>query len=100
VMLGAVVFGHKGMQVAISAIGELVAQAGKPRWPWTAPAENPELSAALTTQAETALTKAFAITEKLQRRDRVAEVNQHRASDHREGRRAAAYPRFGAVHPR
>jgi polyribonucleotide nucleotidyltransferase len=74
VMLGAVVFGHKGMQVAISAIGELVAQAGKPRWPWTAPAENPELSAALTTQAETALTKAFAITEKLQRRDRVAEV--------------------------
>jgi polyribonucleotide nucleotidyltransferase len=74
VMLGAVVFGHKGMQVAISAIGELVAEAGKPRWTWTAPAENPELSAALTTQAETALTKAFAITEKLQRRDRVAEV--------------------------
>jgi polyribonucleotide nucleotidyltransferase len=74
VMLGAVVFGHKGMQVAISAIGELVAQAGKPRWAWTAPVENPELSAALTTQAETALTKAFAITEKLQRRDRVAEV--------------------------
>jgi polyribonucleotide nucleotidyltransferase len=74
VMLGAVVFGHKGMQVAISAIGELVAQAGKPRWTWTAPAENPELSTALATQAETALTKAFAITEKLQRRDRVAEV--------------------------
>jgi polyribonucleotide nucleotidyltransferase len=74
VMLGAVVFGHKGMQVAISAIGELVAQAGKPRWPWTAPIDNPELSAALATQAETALTKAFAITEKLQRRDRVAEV--------------------------
>jgi polyribonucleotide nucleotidyltransferase len=74
VMLGAVVFGHKAMQVAISAIGELVAQAGKPRWTWTAPAENPELSAALATQAETALTKAFAIIEKLQRRDRVAEV--------------------------
>ena len=74
VMLGAVVFGHKGMQVAISAIRELVAQAGKPRWAWSAPAENPELSAALATQATTALTKAFAITEKLQRRDRVAEV--------------------------
>ena len=62
------------MQVAISAIRELVSEAGKPRWTWTAPAENPELSAALATQAETALTKAFAITEKLQRRDRVAEV--------------------------
>jgi polyribonucleotide nucleotidyltransferase len=74
VMLGAVVFGHKGMQTAISAIKELVAQAGKPRWTWVPPAENPELSAALATQAENALTKAFAITEKLQRRDRVAEV--------------------------
>jgi polyribonucleotide nucleotidyltransferase len=74
VMLGAVVFGHAQMQIAIRAIRELVAQAGKPRWTWTAPADNPELSAALATQAETALTKAFAITEKLQRRDRVAEV--------------------------
>jgi polyribonucleotide nucleotidyltransferase len=74
VMLGAVVFGHAQMQIAISAIKELVAQAGKPRWTWTAPAANPELQAALATQAETALTKAFAITEKLQRRDRVAEV--------------------------
>ena len=74
VMLGAVVFGHKAMQTAVSAIKELVAQAGKPRWTWSAPADNPELSAALATQAETALTKAFAITEKLQRRDRVAEV--------------------------
>jgi polyribonucleotide nucleotidyltransferase len=74
VMLGAVVFGHKGMQVAISAIRELVAQAGKPRWAWTAPLVSAELPAALAAQAEAALTKAFAITEKLQRRDRVAEV--------------------------
>jgi polyribonucleotide nucleotidyltransferase len=74
VMLGAVVFGHTQMQIAISAIRELVAQAGKPRWTWTAPGENPELAAALGSQAESALTKAFAITEKLQRRDRVAEV--------------------------
>jgi polyribonucleotide nucleotidyltransferase len=74
IMLGAVVFGHQAMQVAISAIRELVAQAGKPRWTWTAPAVSAELTAALATQAEAALTKAYAITEKLQRRDRVAEV--------------------------
>ncbi|HEX3838456.1 MAG TPA: polyribonucleotide nucleotidyltransferase [Steroidobacteraceae bacterium] len=74
VMLGAVVFGHTQMQVAIGAIRELVAQAGKPRWKWAAPAADPQLSAALASQAETALTKAFAVTEKLQRRDRVAEV--------------------------
>ena len=76
VMLGAVVFGHTQMQIAIRAIRELVAQAGKPRWTWTAPAANPELSAALASHAETALTKAFAITEKLQRRDSVAEVKK------------------------
>jgi polyribonucleotide nucleotidyltransferase len=74
VMLGAVVFGHTHMQIAIAAIRELTAQAGKPRWTWTAPAVSPELTAALATQAEAALTKAYAITEKLQRRDRVAEV--------------------------
>ncbi|HTY94154.1 MAG TPA: polyribonucleotide nucleotidyltransferase [Steroidobacteraceae bacterium] len=74
VMLGAVVFGHGQMQVAIGAIRELVAQAGKPRWAWTAPAVDPELVAALAAQAEAALTKAYAVTEKLQRRDRVAEV--------------------------
>src|SRR6202000_2579683 len=34
VMLGAVVFGHQQMQVAISAIKELVEQIGKPRWKW------------------------------------------------------------------
>ena len=34
VMLGAVMFGHEQMQVAIQAINELEAEAGKPRWNW------------------------------------------------------------------
>ena len=76
VMLGAVVFGHAQMQIAIGAIRELVAQAGKPRWTWTAPAVSPELTAALASQATSSLTKAYAITEKLQRRDSVAEVKK------------------------
>jgi len=76
VMLGAVVFGHAQMQIAIRAIRELVAQAGKPRWTWTAPAVSPELTAALADQATSSLTKAYAITEKLQRRDSVAEVKK------------------------
>ena len=37
VMLGAVVFGHEQMQVAINAIDELVEAAGKPEWDWKAP---------------------------------------------------------------
>ena len=36
-MLGAVVFGHDQMQVAIKAINELAAEAGKPKWSWVAP---------------------------------------------------------------
>src|SRR5262245_63889528 len=35
VMLGAVVYGHEQMQVAIRAIKELAAEAGKPAWSWT-----------------------------------------------------------------
>ena len=38
VMLGAVMFGHREMQVAINAINELVAEAGKPKWDWQLPA--------------------------------------------------------------
>jgi polyribonucleotide nucleotidyltransferase len=38
VMLGAVVFGHQQMQVAIDTINALVAEAGKPKWTWAAPA--------------------------------------------------------------
>jgi polyribonucleotide nucleotidyltransferase len=34
VMLGAVVFGHEQMQVAIDAIDELVELGGKPEWDW------------------------------------------------------------------
>lgn len=37
VMLGAVLFGHEQMQAAIKAINELVAEAGLPKWDWTAP---------------------------------------------------------------
>ena len=42
VMLGAVMFGHESMQVAIQAIKELAAEAGKPAWEWTAPEVDPE----------------------------------------------------------
>jgi len=74
VMLGAVVFGHEQMQVAIRAIRELAAQAGKPRWSWQPQADNAELASAVALHAQAALTQAYAITEKLQRRNRLVEV--------------------------
>ncbi len=45
VMLGAVLFGHQQMQVAIEAIEKLVAEAGKPKWDWSEPADNAESQA-------------------------------------------------------
>jgi polyribonucleotide nucleotidyltransferase len=40
IMLGAVVFGHEQGDIAINAIHELVRDAGKPVWDWTAPAKD------------------------------------------------------------
>jgi len=74
VMLGAVVFGHQQMQIAIKAIKELVAEAGKPRWKWQPEAENAELNSAIGLHAQAALAKAYAVTEKLKRRDQIAEI--------------------------
>ena len=63
-MLGAVVFGHQQMQIAIRAIHELVAEAGKPRWTWTAAAENAELTKALGSQARGRPLAGLPVTEK------------------------------------
>jgi polyribonucleotide nucleotidyltransferase len=73
-MLGAVVFGHEQMQVAIKAIFELAAEAGKPKWSWTAPEPNTELKSAVAGVAEKPLVAAYAITEKQQRYAKIAEV--------------------------
>jgi polyribonucleotide nucleotidyltransferase len=74
VMLGAVVFGHEQMQVAIRAIRELAAERGKARWEWTPPAENAELTSAMTLHAQAALSQAYSITEKVQRHARLGEI--------------------------
>jgi len=76
VMLGAVVFGHEQMQVAIRAIKELAAAAGKPAWEWAPAAADAELVAAVAAQAEPALGEAYTITEKQTRYARVAEIKK------------------------
>jgi polyribonucleotide nucleotidyltransferase len=74
VMLGSVVFGHAQMQIAIKAINELVAQAGKPRWNWQPPATHAELASALALHAQAALSEAYSITTKSARVARLAEI--------------------------
>jgi polyribonucleotide nucleotidyltransferase len=73
VMLGAVLFGHEQMQVAIKAINELVAEAGKPKWDWKPSESGKELVAAINAQ-EGAVTEAYGIADKQLRRDKLAEI--------------------------
>ena len=75
-MLGAVVFGHDQQQVVIENIKALVAEAGKPRWEWTAPAVNEALHARVAALAETRIGDAYHITEK---QARYAQVDQIKA---------------------
>jgi polyribonucleotide nucleotidyltransferase len=74
VMLGAVVFGHAQMQVAIKAINEMVKQAGKARWDWTPAAVDAELVSFVKQAALDKLADAYRITEKQQRYARVGEI--------------------------
>jgi polyribonucleotide nucleotidyltransferase len=74
IMLGAVMFGHEQMQVAIKAINELAAEAGKAKWSWVAPEQNTELKTAVSTFAEKNLAAAYTLTEKQQRYAKIKEV--------------------------
>jgi polyribonucleotide nucleotidyltransferase len=74
VMLGAVVFGHEQMQVAIRAIKELAAEVGKPRWKWAPAADNADLNSAVALHAHAAMGEAYSISEKQQRYARIGEI--------------------------
>jgi polyribonucleotide nucleotidyltransferase len=67
VMLGAVLFGHQQMQVAIQAIRELAAEVGKATIPWTPHAEDPHLAADVAAACEAQIGEAYHIKEKMDR---------------------------------
>ncbi|HKX41654.1 MAG TPA: polyribonucleotide nucleotidyltransferase [Burkholderiaceae bacterium] len=64
VMLGGVVFGHEQGNIAINAIHELVRDAGKPAWDWTAPAKDEAFIAKVASLAEGPLREAYQIRSK------------------------------------
>jgi len=76
VMLGAVVHGHEQMQVAIRAIRELAAEAGKPAWQSAPATSDAGLATAVGALGEAELAKAYTITEKQARYGRIAEIKQ------------------------
>jgi polyribonucleotide nucleotidyltransferase len=74
VMLGAVMFGHEQMQVAIDTISELAAEAGKPAWDWKAPEEDQDLAASVAAQAQAGFTEAYQISDKMDRQSAVSDI--------------------------
>lgn len=74
VMLGAVVFGHDQMQAAISAINELVRQAGKPEWDWQPAPKDEALISAVTALAQEPLANAYQIRQKQQRSTQLRDI--------------------------
>ena len=73
-MLDAVMFGHREMQVAINAINELVAEAGKPAWDWQPAPKNEALYARIVEIADAGLKEAFSIRQKQARTEKLREV--------------------------
>lgn len=74
VMLGAVVFGHEQMQVAINAINEMVELAGKPEWDWQPDLRDELLIARVSELAENELREAYRITSKQARTEKTREI--------------------------
>jgi polyribonucleotide nucleotidyltransferase len=80
VMLGAVLFGHQQMQVAIDAIHSLVREAGKPAWDWQSTAKNEVLLARIVNLAGPDLRAAYQIRSKQARSQRISEIEAQTAS--------------------
>jgi polyribonucleotide nucleotidyltransferase len=72
VMLGAVVFGHQQMQLAIDTINAFVAEAGVKTFKWEAPVAKTALYDAVKATVGSRFTEAFQIRDKLARRDVVS----------------------------
>ncbi|HUF71981.1 MAG TPA: polyribonucleotide nucleotidyltransferase [Gammaproteobacteria bacterium] len=73
-MLGAVMFGHEQMQVAIEAIASLAAEAGREPIQWAAPVPDEALASAVEQAVRDQLNDAYGIAEKQARYARIAEI--------------------------
>lgn len=80
-MLDAVLYGHEQMQVAINAINELAAEAGKPRWEWSAPPADEALAEKIAQLGQAPLTEAYAIADKQARQEAIAAVREQVTSE-------------------
>ena len=74
VMLGAVMYGHEQMQVAIRAINELVSEVGKEPVPWEPPQEDEALAQSVESAVGDRLVEAYRIAKKQNRSQQLADI--------------------------
>ena len=74
VMLGAVVYGHQQMQSVIEAIHDLVDEAGRALWDWSAPQKDEALVARIAELAERDLNAAFELKQKQARSHAIDDI--------------------------
>ena len=75
-MLGGVLYAHQEMQIALAAIKELAAEAGKPRWEFQSPAMDAALVEKVDATAREALAGAYRTTDKQERQNKVREARE------------------------
>ena len=73
-MLGAVMYGHEQMQVAIDAITDLAERAGKPKWEYEPVEPDADLVAKVDSMARGEIDTAYQIADKQERRDQLAQL--------------------------
>ncbi len=74
VMLGAVMFGYREMQVAINTIKEFAKEAGKKAWDWQPPELNANVEKRVMDLCEADMVAAFQIPDKQERQTAVADI--------------------------
>ena len=76
IMLGAVIFGHEQMQIAIQSINELSKEVKKPSWDWAPPPVDKNLVLSIEKAAAKDLTNAYMITDKIERQASIFNIKE------------------------
>ncbi|MGZ5649135.1 MAG: polyribonucleotide nucleotidyltransferase, partial [Usitatibacter sp.] len=76
VMLGAVMFGHRGMQAAISAINALADEGGKDDWDWEPQPSDSGLIEKIRGIAESELGEAYRVKSKSVRQEKLEDIKR------------------------
>ena len=96
VMLGAVMFGHEQMQVAIDAIEDLKKEVSPPDWGWTPPEKDEDLASRLESLCKDGLVAAYQVADKIERQEQVSQVRDRAVEELASGQDEGA-PDEGAV---